>query len=100
MTRAVSLLALAALTGLFALASSRAETLFDGTASSSVRVERVTNADGEAAIVMSVRNARLVPYYLMVWHGSGSDAKSDLQVRLATITTDVKTRTDAEGVDP
>jgi hypothetical protein len=84
---------------MMALAPARAETPYDGTASSSVHVERVTSADG-TAIVMSVRNARLVPYVVYVWPNQQTDAQEVLQTRLATVTTDVKTRTDAEGVDP
>ncbi len=87
--------------GILALAApASGQTLYDGTASSSVHVESTTSSDAGKAIVMSVKNARLVPYVIYVWrdpHQSDADA---LQARLATITTDVKTRTDAEGVDP
>ncbi len=65
-----------------------AQTIHELSASSSVRIE--TKQDG---IVLSrTRNARFVPY--AVFDGEKHHA------RLATITTDVRTRTDAEGVDP
>src|SRR6266567_1484951 len=78
----------------------RAQTLYDGTASSSVHVESTSSSDAGKAIVMSVRNARLVPYVIYVWRDQQQSDADALQARLATITSDVKTRTDAEGVDP
>ncbi|HXP73902.1 MAG TPA: hypothetical protein VN823_07125 [Stellaceae bacterium] len=98
MTRNLSLLALAMLIAL--IAPARAQTLYDGTASSSVHVESTSSSDAGKAIVMSVRNARLVPYVIYVWRDQQQSDADALQARLATITTDVKTRTDAEGVDP
>jgi hypothetical protein len=98
MTRLHLLFALLAL-ALLASAPARAQTLYDGTASSSVHVESTSSSDAGKAIVMSVRNARLVPYVIYVWRDQQSDADA-LQARLAMVTTDVKTRTDAEGVDP
>jgi hypothetical protein len=77
-----------------------AQTSYDGTASSSVHVESTTSSDAGRAIVMSVKNARLVPYVIYVWRDAQQSDADALQARLATITTDVKTRTDAEGVDP
>jgi hypothetical protein len=97
MTRQFSLLALAAVTGLSPLV--HAQTFYDGTAASSVHIESASSSDAGKAIVMSVRNAQLVPYVIYVWRDQQSSADA-LQTRLATITTDVKTRTDAEGVDP
>ena len=76
------------------------QTLYDGTASSSVHVESTTSSDAGKAIVMSVKNARLVPYVVYVWRDAQQSDADALQARLATITTNVKTRTDAEGVDP
>src|SRR5262249_51450810 len=76
------------------------QTLYDGTASSSVHVESTTSGDAGKTIVMSVKNARLVPYVIYVWRDAQQSDADALQARLATITTDVKTRTDAEGVDP
>ena len=98
MRRYLSLLALSALTIL--AAPVRAQTLYDGTASSSVHVESTSSSDAGKAIVMSVRNTRLVPYVIYVWRDQQQSDADALQARLATITTDVKTRTDAEGVDP
>lgn len=92
-----SLLALATVVGM--IAPAHAETLYDGTAASSAHIESASSSDAGKAIVMSVRNARLVPYVIYVWRDQQSSADA-LQARLATITTDVKTRTDAEGVDP
>ena len=89
MTRSLSPIAVAMLTAMATPA--QAQTLYDGTASSSIHVESVTSSDAGKAIVMSVRNARLVPYVIYVWReGQKSDADA-LQARLATITTDVKT---------
>jgi len=95
-TRNLALLALAMLIGL--IAPARTQTLYDGTATSSVHVESVSSSDAGKAIVMSVRNARLVPYVIYVWRDPQADADAP-RARLATITTDVKTRTDAEGID-
>jgi hypothetical protein len=87
--------------GALALASPlHAQTLYDGTASSSVHVESTSSSDAGKAIVMSVKNARLVPYVIYVWRDPQQSGADALQARLATVTTDVKTRTDAEGVDP
>ena len=83
-----------------ASAPARAQTLYDGTASSSAHIESTSSSDAGKAIVMSVRNARLVPYVIYVWRDQQQSDADALQARLATITTDVKTRTDAEGVDP
>lgn len=69
-----------------------AQTVHESTAKSSVRVEVTKNKDGEEVVIMVARNAQLVPYTLF-------DGEHQLP-RLATVTTDVKTRTDAEGVDP
>lgn len=80
------------------VAPALAQTLYEGTASSSVHVESVASSDAGKAVVMSVRNARLLPYVIRVWRDQQSDADA-LQARLATVTTEVKTRTDAEGVD-
>jgi len=65
-----------------------AQTVHELSAASSARVE--ITQDGNVA--MRARNARLVPYVL--YDGDKNNA------RLATITTDVRTRTDAEGTDP
>ena len=93
-------LVMVALATLALTAPAWGQTFYDGTASSSVHVESTSSSDAGRAIVMSVRNARLVPYVIYVWRdGQPSDADA-LQARLATITTEVKTRTDAEGVDP
>jgi hypothetical protein len=97
MTRSLPPIAVAMLA--WTVAPAFAQTLYDGTASSSVHIESVSSSDAGKATVMSVRNARLVPYVIHVWRDQQSDADA-LQARLATITTDVKTRTDAEGVDP
>ena len=94
------ILGLAALGALALAAPASAETLYDGAASSSVHVESTGSSDAGKAIVMSVRNARLVPYVIYVWRDPPQSDADALQARLATITTDVKTRTDAEGVDP
>jgi hypothetical protein len=91
----------AALGALIALgAPAAAQTLYDGTASSSVHIESTTSSDAGKAIAMSVKNARLVPYVVYVWRDAQQSDADALQARLATITTNVKTRTDAEGVDP
>jgi hypothetical protein len=58
------------------------------TAASSARIEIMP----DDVVVMQAHNARLVPYVL--YDGDRHRA------RLATITTDVRTRTDAEGTDP
>jgi hypothetical protein len=97
MTRSLALVALGAVT---LAAPAWGQTLYDGTASSSVHVESTTSSDAGKAIVMSVKNARLVPYVIYVWRDAQQSDADALQARLATITTDVKTRTDAEGVDP
>jgi hypothetical protein len=81
----LSRLALAALIGL--AAPVRAQTLYDGSASSSVHVESTTSSDAGKAIVMSVRNARLVPYVIYVWRDQQQSDADALQARLATITT-------------
>jgi hypothetical protein len=65
-----------------------AQTVHELSAASSVRVE--TTEDGNVS--MRARNARFVPY--VVFDGEKHYA------RLATIATEVRTRTDAEGVDP
>jgi hypothetical protein len=65
-----------------------AQTFHELSAASSAHVE--ITQDGNVA--MRARNARLVPYVL--YDGDQNSA------RLATITTDVRTRTDAEGLDP
>jgi len=97
MTKVGTLAALAALLAVSAPAA--AQTLYDGTASSSVHIESTSSSESGRAIVMSVKNARLVPYALYVWRDPQQSDADALQARLATITTDVKTRTDAEGVD-
>lgn len=99
MTRHLSRFALVML-ALAASAPARAQTLYDGTASSSAHIDSVSSSDAGKAIVMSVRNARLVPYVIYVWRDPQQSDADALQARVATITTDVKTRTDAEGVDP
>jgi hypothetical protein len=60
----------------------------DFAAASSARVEIMS----DDVVVMHAKNARLVPYVLY-------DGDRHL-ARLATVTTDVRTRTDAEGTDP
>ena len=69
-----------------------AQVVHESSAQSSARIEITKNKDGEAVVIMAARNARLVPYALY-------DGDRQLP-RLATVTTDVKSRTDAEGVDP
>ncbi|MGE5270728.1 MAG: hypothetical protein ACM3JG_13760 [Thiohalocapsa sp.] len=71
-----------------AAVTAAAQTTHMFSATSEVRVE--TTADGTVA--MRSRNARLVPYALF-------DGEK-YHARLATITSDVRRRTDAEGVDP
>ena len=99
MKRLAPIAVIAALAPL-AVAPAAAQTLYDGTASSSVHVESTSSSDAGRAIVMSVKNARLVPYVIYVWRDAQQSDADALQARLATITTDVKMRTDAEGVDP
>jgi hypothetical protein len=98
MTRRVSSAALCAL--LSAAPAAWAQTSYDGTASSSVHIESTSSSDASKAILMRVKNARLVPYVIYVWRDAQQSDADALQVRLATITTDVTTHTDAEGVDP
>ena len=98
MTRRRALIALASLVAMTTTA--HAQTLYDGTTESSVHIESVNSSDAGRAIAMSVKNARLVPYVIYVWRDAQQSDAEALQARLATITTDVKTRTDAEGVDP
>jgi hypothetical protein len=75
-----------------AASTGRAQVTHDVTATSSVHVEIGKNKDGESVVVMVARNARFIPYVLY---------ENDKHLpRLATVTTDVRTRTDAEGVDP
>jgi len=69
-------------------AAADAQTAHELSASSTARIE----ITGEGTVVMRARNAKLVPYVLY----DGEAHKP----RLATITADVRTRTDAEGVDP
>ena len=64
-----------------------ADSVHEFSASSTARI--AIRADGNVA--MLVRNSRLVPYILY---------DGERHARLATITTDVRSRTDAEGVDP
>jgi len=78
---------LAAMTLGFA-AGAAADPVHNMSAASSAKIE-VTADD---TVVMQARNARLVPYVLY-----DGDAH---RPRLATITSDVTTRTDAEGPDP
>jgi len=85
-------LAATVLTAALVAAPASAQVVHELSAKSSARVEVTKNKDGEDVVIMAVRNARLVPYTLFT---------GDRQLpRLATVTTDVKTRTDAEGVDP
>lgn len=85
-------LAATALAAALAAAPASAQVVHELSAKSSARVEVTKNKDGEDVVIMAVRNARLVPYTLFT---------GDRQLpRLATVTADVKTRTDAEGVDP
>ena len=65
-----------------------AQSVHELSAASSARVEIMQ----DGTVVMRVSNARLVPYVL--YDGDKNNA------RLATIATDVRTRTDAEGTDP
>lgn len=65
-----------------------AATVHEVTAASKARIE--VTADG--TVIMHAQNARLVPYTLF-------DGDKH-HPRLATITSDVTTRTDAEGADP
>lgn len=71
-----------------AMFEAQAQTIHEFTAQSSGRVE----VTGDGAVLTQARNARLVPYALF-------DGEK-YHPRLATITTDVRTRTDAEGADP
>jgi hypothetical protein len=70
------------------VAAQAAEVKHEASATSSAEV--AVQADG--TLVMQARNGRLVPYGLF-------DGEH-YQPRLATVTTDVKQRTDTEGVDP
>lgn len=63
----------------------------DSTATSTATVE--VRPDGSVA--MTARNVRLIPYVAFNPRGEPSYLP-----RLATVTTDVRTRSDAEGVDP
>jgi hypothetical protein len=84
----VSIRCIAAVLMLGLAVAAKAQTAHEVTATSKARVE--VTADG--TVIMHARNARLVPYVL--YDGDGH------RPRLATITTDVLTRTDAEGADP
>lgn len=84
-------LAIVSLT-LIASTTGHAQISHDASAASTVHVEIVKNKEGESVVAMTARNARFIPYVLY---------EDDQHLpRLATVTTDVRTRTDAEGVDP
>jgi len=78
---------------LLPLAAAHAQTAHDASATSTVHVETVKTEEGETAVVMKVRNARFVPYYIYA-------ADNKFPARLVTIVTEVLTRSDREGPDP
>ena len=98
MTTHRSLITLASLIAMTTTA--HAQALYDGTAESSVHIESVNSTEAGKAMVMRVKNARLVPYVIYVWRDPQQSDADALRARLATVTTAVMTRTDAEGVDP
>jgi len=78
---------------LLPLAAAHAQTAHDASATSTAHVETVKTEEGETAVVMKVRNARFVPYYIYA-------ADNKYPTRLVTIVTEVLTRSDREGADP
>ena len=85
------LIALAA--ALIPLAAAHAQTAHDASATSTAHVETIKTEEGGTAVVMKVRNARFVPYYIYA-------ADNQYPARLVTIVTEVLTRSDREGADP
>ena len=78
---------------LLPLAAAHAQTAHDASATSTAHVETVKTEEGETAVVMKVRNARFVPYFIYA-------DQNNYPPRLVTIVTEVLTRSDREGPDP
>jgi len=75
------------------VAAAHAQTAHDASATSTARVETIRTEEGGTAVVMKVRNARFVPYYVYA-------DRNNYPARLVTIVTEVQTRSDREGPDP